>query len=441
MKNKTILSIAIFAISLLIIPQMTFASWWKPNTWKIFNRKSEVKIERTIIATSTPNSAISQTEKATTTPTLSRSSGQSVGAEKIEQKSEEVRKPKAASSFADTRTQKNDQSKEIEKLKKELEVLKQKQSQFKIIEKITEKPVIAEKKESSSSQTKQNENIVTLPNGAVVEMDTNGNVARTIKEAPQQTYVVPAPATQTQQTSDTNITIPKIKLSMGSNSVKAIPSTSNQILAKFTIYSQDGNVNSSKSVFKISISNGTGKTDDLSNFLFVDKNGSIVAGPVIPNNEGVLIFTDTVTFPKGTMEYVLKGNIGSNFSGEQWIYVSANTDNWILKITEESKPHIQPFQASEMGVFVSSQTNQLDNNGNYMVNINLTSLTDLTSLFVKLVNKETGIEYQQATLRNVNNYSVTFTNIPSGNYNLKMIADATTLVGIVQTFTSGILVQ
>ena len=113
MKNKTILSIAIFAISPLIIPQMTFASWWKPNTWKIFNRKFEVKIERTIIATSTPNSAISQTEKATTTPTLSRSSGQSVGAEKIEQKSEDVKK--------------NDQSKEIEKLKKELEALKRQQ--------------------------------------------------------------------------------------------------------------------------------------------------------------------------------------------------------------------------------------------------------------------------------------------------------------------------
>ena len=174
MKNKTILSIAIFAISPLIIPQMTFASWWKPNTWKIFNRKFEVKIERTIIATSTPNSAISQTEKATTTPTASRSSDQSVGAEKIEQKSGEIKK--------------NDQSKEIEKLKKEVETLKQKQSQFKIIEKITEKPIIAEKKESSSSQTKQNENIVTLPNGAVVEMDANGNISRTIKEAPQQIY-------------------------------------------------------------------------------------------------------------------------------------------------------------------------------------------------------------------------------------------------------------
>jgi len=122
MKNKIFLSIAFFAISLFIIPQMTFASWWKPNTWKIFNKKSEVKIERTIIATSTPNSAISQTEKATTTPTLSRSSGQSVGAEKT-----------------------------------------------------TEKPIIAEKKQSSSSQTKQNENVAydNLPkNPAVVAIDT-----------------------------------------------------------------------------------------------------------------------------------------------------------------------------------------------------------------------------------------------------------------------------
>ena len=169
MKNKTFLAITIFAISLFIIPQMTFASWWKPNTWKIFNKKSEVKTEQKIIATSTPNNVISQTEKATTTPTLSRSSSQSVGAEKIEQKSEEVKK--------------NDQSKEIEKLKKEVEVLKQKQPQkIKVVEKITEKQVIAEKKESSSSQTKQNENVITLPNGAVIEMDASGNVVRTIKD-------------------------------------------------------------------------------------------------------------------------------------------------------------------------------------------------------------------------------------------------------------------
>ena len=93
---------------------------------------------------------------------------------------------------------KDEQKKEIEKLKKEVEILKQKQPQVKIIEKITEKekPIIIEKKESSSSQTKQNENIVTLPNGAVVEMDGNGNVVRTIKEALQQTYISPTPITQ-----------------------------------------------------------------------------------------------------------------------------------------------------------------------------------------------------------------------------------------------------
>ena len=86
-------------------------------------------------------------------------------------------------------SKKDEQKKEIEKLKKEVETLKQKQPQIKIIEKIIEKekPIIIEKKESSSSQvgsqTKQNENIVTLPNGAVVEMDENGKIVKTIKEA------------------------------------------------------------------------------------------------------------------------------------------------------------------------------------------------------------------------------------------------------------------
>ena len=43
-----------------------------------------------------------------------------------------------------------------------------------------------EKKEQSKNS------VVTLPSGAVVEMDASGNVIRTIKEAPQQTYTAPA---------------------------------------------------------------------------------------------------------------------------------------------------------------------------------------------------------------------------------------------------------
>ncbi|MEK7081819.1 MAG: hypothetical protein AAB905_01270, partial [Patescibacteria group bacterium] len=38
----------ILILSALIIPQITFAAWWNPFTWKIFKRASEVKIEKTI---------------------------------------------------------------------------------------------------------------------------------------------------------------------------------------------------------------------------------------------------------------------------------------------------------------------------------------------------------------------------------------------------------
>lgn len=46
--------------------------------------------------------------------------------------------------------------------------------------------------------------VITLPSGAVVEMDANGNVVRTITPAPQQTYVAPTPTTQNQPTPAAN---------------------------------------------------------------------------------------------------------------------------------------------------------------------------------------------------------------------------------------------
>ncbi|MEK7463032.1 MAG: hypothetical protein AAB621_01550 [Patescibacteria group bacterium] len=66
MKNKISLTVAIFIASLFIIPQITFAAWWNPGTWKIFNRKVEVKIEQKIIATSTPDNRIVDIEKTKT---------------------------------------------------------------------------------------------------------------------------------------------------------------------------------------------------------------------------------------------------------------------------------------------------------------------------------------------------------------------------------------
>jgi len=266
MKNKIFLSIAILAISLLVIPQMTFASWWKPNTWKIFNRKSEVKIEKKTIATSTLNNIV-RMEKATTT-------------EKNEQKSEEARKPKAASSFADTSAKKNDQSKEIEKLKKEVEALKQKQSQFKIIEKITEKPIIAEKKESSSSQTKKNENIVTLPNGAVVEMDANGNIVKIIKEATETTNI---------ETKVNNGEIEVSKRPFVGDLILKEKTNINGIL-NFRIYAKDNDVN----IEGVKIKVGGSTSLSVINSVFVTNSGGVYVtnknSQLDENGEAILNF-------------------------------------------------------------------------------------------------------------------------------------------------------
>mgnify|MGYP001619536066 CR=1 FL=1 len=82
---------------------------------------------------------------------------------------------------------KDEQTKAIDKLKTEIESLKKKVSEPKQQETKAE-----EKKEQPKNS------IVNLPSGAVVEMGANGNIIRTIKEAPQQTYTAPAPTTQSQ---------------------------------------------------------------------------------------------------------------------------------------------------------------------------------------------------------------------------------------------------
>ena len=47
MKNKLNI-ITVILVIFVLIPQIAFASWWNPFSWKIFNRSSEVKIEKPI---------------------------------------------------------------------------------------------------------------------------------------------------------------------------------------------------------------------------------------------------------------------------------------------------------------------------------------------------------------------------------------------------------
>lgn len=88
----------------------------------------------------------------------------------------------------------DEQAKTIDKLKSKIESLKKKVSE----------PSQKETKTESKKEESKN-SIVNLPSGAVVEMDANGNVIRTITATPQQTYTAPAPTTQTQTTTTVQI--------------------------------------------------------------------------------------------------------------------------------------------------------------------------------------------------------------------------------------------
>ena len=85
------------------------------------------------------------------------------------------------------------QANEVEKLKKEVEALK-KQS---VIHPAPKQPTPTTQNSHEQKRLEEKSKIVTLPSGAIVEMDTNGNIIRTIKEALQQAYIVPALTTQT----------------------------------------------------------------------------------------------------------------------------------------------------------------------------------------------------------------------------------------------------
>ncbi|MDO8589976.1 MAG: hypothetical protein Q7R69_01765 [bacterium] len=104
---KKIIPIILLAI---IIPQVAFAAWWNPFTWRIFNKKQEVKIEQPVPSESATSSVVvpNKVEKPTVT-------------------TEKVQPVPVV----------DNQSVEIEKLKREVEKLKEKQSTANNIEKET----------------------------------------------------------------------------------------------------------------------------------------------------------------------------------------------------------------------------------------------------------------------------------------------------------------
>ena len=109
------------------------------------------------------------------------------------------------------------QTDEVEKLKKEVETLKEKQ---KVILPTPKPPTPITQNSQEQKKLEEKPKTITLPNGAIVEMDVNGNIVRTVKEAPQQTYTAPVPTTQSQTAVTVQISLVNITPTISSARVE-----------------------------------------------------------------------------------------------------------------------------------------------------------------------------------------------------------------------------
>lgn len=142
----------IIITSIVIASNVSFAAWWNPFTWKIFNRQ-KVEIQTPLVRAEDNNIAV----EVSTAPTTTESN-----TDKKELSSQE----------------------EITALKKEVENLK-KQNTQKVATKQTnsvEAKTSIATTQNIVAQTNGNKT-VTLPNGAIAEVDVNGNFVRLVQSA------------------------------------------------------------------------------------------------------------------------------------------------------------------------------------------------------------------------------------------------------------------
>lgn len=145
---------AVVALVVFIVPQVALAAWWNPVSWILWNTfRPTPKVQQVLIATTTPaTSTTSATKKAETNTKQDAPKG--------------------------------NKDSVISSLKKQVADLTQKVSQ-------QNQPKVEAPKTS----------VITLPSGAVVEMDASGNIIRIITAAPQQAYTSPMPTNNLTQNS------------------------------------------------------------------------------------------------------------------------------------------------------------------------------------------------------------------------------------------------
>lgn len=132
----------------------------------------------------------------------------------------------------------------------------------------------------------------------------------------------------------------------------------NQPFGGFSVDTKGESISVAQLVFGLGISAGT--NDNITNVSLVDGNGTVLSGPVDMSN-GIVTFTDTVTFPVGITKLQLKGKIGTGLSnGATVIATTTPSSGWTTVTGQVTNQTITPssgtITASTMTVKSSALT-------------------------------------------------------------------------------------
>ena len=286
---------------------------------------------------------------------------------------------------------------------------------------------------------------ISLPNGAVVEIDQTGQIVRYT-----QPTSVPTPSISTPSVPATpqpqNITQPAFQVVTTKNNQSTKPGSSRYELFVFQV-STDKDIETSNLYFSLSLFGVGGKASDISNVMLVDSNGVVLAGPMnaIGDSQGNISFTDTVTFRKGVSVYSLKGTLANAFSPNQVINVTAEKEKWSAQESKTKTVAVPAFSASDMLVTIASRSNQQNAGGSFTSTLALQSTTDLSELVVRMTRQDNQANVLTKTASRrygTNLYDVEFSQLQTGLYDMEFIADASKLpIGVVKIFKETYLVQ
>lgn len=141
--------LAILVLGIVVIPQVALAAWWNPFSWHVWS-----------VFRSDPSMVVNREEMATSTQRSAR----------VLEPKEESKNPQEAVA-------------EIEDLKKEIESLKKNQAKsVPAIHQKSEGVKVDTVKVSEQGAPLTTAKTVTLPNGAIAEVDSKGSFVRFIKE-------------------------------------------------------------------------------------------------------------------------------------------------------------------------------------------------------------------------------------------------------------------